>query len=523
MKINDFNTIPIGNLNRVSSVKKQEQNSCETEKKEWKFSSFPFQNYVNFTGNAPKVTKATIVSTGDEDIVIPKTENGGYIVEPETQTEFIYGNDAKKFLNKTNKFEYDTQITFPSKAKGSLTIDGKEIKIKENSTLLLNKGTEAKVNIESGYPQILMTKQDYHWYCKHGRNENNVDLKNKFNELIYLNSHSYNGEFKSKLFGYDDNTNNYLACKLRDNGFVTDTKDGYIKFCNYPTWDYQKQELANKGFNDFDLNAIEPVYKRVRQIKIDSKVTLRTSTNGMPKSTLKKLKDTGVVFDNKKQTDTIFWKKNYESEWELRDLLNQKTDIRGEEQDSVINAWKYQNLSGYDLTGLKFINNNAALYSMEDKANNWGLSKSCWLTNSTALGSLKGSTSIGTSIVQSDRTEPTPMSALREGEHLHTHPGYKDKSQTEIYMITSGSAALTVVRNGKPQIKILREGELAVIPPKTPHCVNSVMGEYEQVVSQIPSCFQYGFGFKEMVELPQGYSEEQLTEEARKELLKTRA
>jgi len=480
-----------------------------------------FRSYINFTGNAPAVTKATIVSTGDDDIVIPKTENGGYIVEPETQTEFIYGNDAKNFLNKTEKFEYDTQITFPIKAKGVLIIDGKEIKVKENSTVLLNKGTDAKVRVESGYPQILMSKKDYPWYCKHGRNDENVDLKNKFNELIYLNSHSYNGEFRPKLFGKEEHENNYLTAKLRDNGFIEDTKDGFIKFEHYPTWDYQKEQLSKKGFNDWDLNAIEPVYKQVRQTKLDAKVTLRTSTHGMTKETVQKLKDADIVFNNKKHTENMFWKKNYESEWELRDLLNQRTDIRDKEQESVINAWKFENKAGYDVTGLKFINNNAAIYSFEDKVNNWNQEKSCWLTNSTALGSLKGSPSIGTSIVQADRKDPTPMSQLRKGEHLHTHPGTKEKSQTEIYMITSGSAALTVVRNGKPQIKILREGELAVIPPKTPHCVNSVMGEYEQVVSQIPSCFQYGFGFKENMDMPFGYTEEQMIEEARKELLKT--
>ena len=38
--------------------------------------STALRSYINFTGNAPAVTKATIVSTGDEDIVIPKTENG---------------------------------------------------------------------------------------------------------------------------------------------------------------------------------------------------------------------------------------------------------------------------------------------------------------------------------------------------------------------------------------------------------------------------------------------------------------
>ena len=169
---------------------------------------------------------------------------------------------------------------------------------------------------------------------------------------------------------------------------------------------------------------------------------------------------------------------------------------------------------------MKFINDNAAIYCLDDKINNWSMEKSCWLTNSTELSNRKnGAPSIGTSIVQADKSMPTPMSKLRKGEHLHTHPGQADRSQTEIYVVTSGSAALTVVRNGVPQIKVLREGEMAVIPPNTPHCVNSVMGEYEQVVSQIPSAFQYGLAFKQNYDLPQGYTEEALEEQARKELL----
>lgn len=156
---------------------------------------------------------------------------------------------------------------------------------------------------------------------------------------------------------------------------------------------------------------------------------------------------------------------------------------------------------------------------MDDKVNNWSMEKSCWLTNSTALASKREAPTVGTSIVQADRKYPTPMWKLRSGEHLHLHPKSDDRSQTELYMITSGMAALTVVRDGVPKIKILKEGELAVIPPNTPHCVNSVMGEYEQVVSQIPSAFQYGLSFKQNLDMPYGYSEDQMEEEAKNEML----
>lgn len=478
-----------------------------------------FHSYVNFTGNAPVVKKASIVTATANDIELSKTENGGYIVEPETQTEFIYGKDATAFLNKTNKFPYDTQITFPIKAEGTLVIDGKEVNIKENSTVILNKDTEAKVNVKKGYPQILMTKSDFAWYHKHSNKDNQPEnLKNKFKELIYYNSHTYNGDFKPNILSDNQDKNNAIIGKLKDNGFITDDRNGYVKFKNYPVWDYQKEQLAKKGFNDDELNVLEPTYKLIRQSKLDSKLTLKGRADSMSPETVQKLKDNGVLYNNKTHTEDIYWRTNFEGESHLRETLNNK-GIYDEEQNSVVRAWNQGNKIGYDLTGLKFINDNAAVYCLDDKVNNWTLEKSCWLTNATELGSKQGATSVGTSIVQANKKEPTPMSKLRNGEHLHTHPGLPNKSQTEIYMITSGSAALTVVRDGVPQIKVLREGELAVIPPNTPHCVNSVMGEYEQVVSQIPSAFQYGFGFKQNYDLPAGYSEDALEEQARKELV----
>ncbi len=506
-------------IKKVPSYNDSNNSAC-TSVKYATVPSAAYRSYVNFTGNAPQITKATVVTTNSEDIVLEKTENGGYIVEPKTQTELIYGKDAAKFLNKTNKFEYDTQITFPKKAEGSLIIDGKEIKIKENSTVLLNKGSEAKVKVGKGYPQVIMTKSDYAWYSKYSNSDSQPqNLKDKFKELIYFNSHSYNGEFKANMFSKDENKNNAIVSKLKNSGFVSDRRNGYIKFNKYPVWNYQKEQLKNNGFNEEELAVIKPVYEQVRQTKLDTKLSLKGRADSIPSETVQKLKENGILYNNKTHTDEIFWKTNFESEQHLRDALNSK-NIVNDEQNKVVEAWVKNNKIGYDITGLKFINDNAAVYCLDDKINNWSMEKSCWLTNSTELSCRKeGSPSIGTSIVQANKSEPTPMSKLRKGEHLHTHPGREDKSQTELYVVTSGSAALTVVRNGVPQIKILREGEMAVIPPNTPHCVNSVMGEYEQVVSQIPSAFQYGLAFKENYDLPQGYTEEALEEQARKELL----
>lgn len=504
---------PIRKINSEQETKVVEQKN--------NFVSMPvgFRSYVNFTGNAPQITKATVVTSTAEDITLEKTENGGYIVEPETQTELIYGKDATNFLNKTTKFEEDTQITFPKKAKGKLAIDGRIIRIKENSTVILNKGTEARVIVDKGYPQVIMSKNNYPWYNKYtNKQEQTPALRDKFKELIYRNSHTYNGEFKPCLFSKDDNKNNELATKLKEAGEITEQRSGYVKFERYPVWDYKKGILEEKGFTKEDLDIIEPVYRQIRQTKLDTRLALRSHKNGLSDETIAKLKENDILYNTKKHLERIYWRKCFESEEHLRDVLNKK-DITGKEQDSVVRAWNTDNRIGFDITGLKFINDNAAVYCLDDKVNNWSMEKSCWLTNSTALASKREAPTVGTSIVQADRKDPTPMWKLRSGEHLHLHPKSDDRSQTELYMITSGMAALTVVRDGVPKIKILKEGELAVIPPNTPHCVNSVMGEYEQVVSQIPSAFQYGLSFKQNLDMPYGYSEDQMEEEAKNEML----
>ena len=52
-----------------------------------------------------------------------------------------------------------------------------------------------------------------------------------------------------------------------------------------------------------------------------------------------------------------------------------KKDITGKEQDSVVRAWNTDNRIGFDITGLKFINDNAAVYCLDDKVNNWSMEK----------------------------------------------------------------------------------------------------------------------------------------------------
>ena len=115
---------------------------------------------LSFTGNAPKIKQAFIITGDEEDVPLRVTEkNRSFIIDFDSQSEIIYGTAAIDFLDGNNEFEYDTQIIFPKNCEGSLYLEnGKKVPLSENSGVLINKKTKAKVKIEKGYPFIIMSK-----------------------------------------------------------------------------------------------------------------------------------------------------------------------------------------------------------------------------------------------------------------------------------------------------------------------------------------------------------------------------
>lgn len=568
MQITNINPIQSSNIQSFSGVKTKE---AQKENKEEFNSSLNIPssayraNYasnLSFTGNAPKIKQAFIITGDKDDIPLKVTEeNHSFIVDFDSQAEIVYGTAAIDYLSDNDEFEYDTQIIFPKNCEGALyTQDGKEIPLPENSGILINEGTKAKVKIKKGYPFMIMSKKDYEWYERHSNNASNEDIKNKFLELVYYNSHLYNGEFTPGVFldpsysddydflksiGIDKNeSKGYLVNdlynrrhlldeekrkdveqtkalmdKLYETGVIVQRDDGYVKFDTYSKPAHKINVLRQKGFTDDEIEKLMPVYEQARQAFIDTKAALKNSAEGYGEETIAKMKQTGILHNNKRDLSHIYWKRAYGNEELLSAALEQK-GFSEDEKREIIENWKKQNKTGYDLSGLKFIDGNLAVYNLNHKLNNWTQGATNWVTNSTAMQSEDGNSPfVGVSMVQLDDEEIVPMSALRKGEKLHSHPNRADKRQTEIYLVTSGAAALNVVKDGKSQIKILKEGDLAVISPSVMHSVNSVAGEYEHVCAQVPSAFQYGFNFKEIVEhLPEDYDETRLGEQAKQEL-----
>ncbi len=518
---------------------------------------------VSFKGNAPSIKNSYII-TSEKDIPLLITKkNDSYVVDFDSQTEIIYGIDAVKYLDFSPYHQYDTQVIFPKNTDGIIRVDGKEIKLPENTAVLINEDSEAEIEVKRGYPMVIISKKDYDWYERYGRNASDINIKNKFLELIYYNSHLYNGEFtpnvllseklrdedflkglsidkwasrnnlvydiyaKKDLLNEEDCAEiefvKTLMDKLYSKGIIESKDDGYVRFRSLYNEDYQRKYLAENGFSDKEIDLLMPVCIKSRQINIDSKFSIKTSREGLEAETIKKMEKAGILFSNKNNTSPyIYWRECYGNEQSLRNKLN-KEGFSQEEQSTIVRKWRDYNNTGFDISGLKFLNANLAIYNLNDKLNNWTHEKTNWVTNSTAISSSEGKTPfIGVSMVQSDKKTPVSMDEIRREEKLHMHPNLEEKRQTEIYMVTSGAAALNIVRNGKSQIKILKEGDLAVVGPGVAHCINSIIGEYEHIVTQVPSAFQYGFGFKSIVTPPEDYNEETLKQEAFKALLEAK-
>lgn len=516
---------------------------------------FRANSALSFCGNASRINNACIITGEKEDLPLLVTkENDSYVVEFDSQTEVMYGIDAVKYLDNNRRFPYDTQVIFPKKADGILHIDGKDIKIKENSSVLLSTGTEADVELTGGYPMIVITKKDFDWYERYKRDAKDENIKNKFSELMYFNSHLYNGEFTPdallpKKFLNDnflksihidkwESRNNLiydiydkkalldnndkeqiefaknLIDRLHEKNLIESREDGYVRFKNLYEERYNNQVLLQEGFSPEEIDVIAPIYNQARQVKLDSKFSAKNPSRFYRAELIEKMKEKGILHNNKKDIENIYWKKIYGNTQTLRDRL-EKEGFDCDEQNEILTSWYMSNKSGFDISGLKFINDNAAIYDLDDKLNNWTQEKTNWLTNSTAPQNSKGETPfIGVSMVQMQEEKPMKMSDIRAEEKLHSHPNLDEKRQTEVYLVTSGAAALNVVKDGKATIKLLKEGDLAVVSPGVAHCVNSVKGEYEHICAQVPSAFQYGFGFKQIVEPPSDYNEERLTQEA---------
>ena len=529
-----------------------------------------FAPNIDFTLYAKGIKRAYYITDTKENIPINKEADGSYIVNPETKTRVYFGKPAVEYLNSRTMFENDTQIIFPKKSHGIMIKDGKEIPLPQDSAVQITAGTkntQILLDESSRSPIIYTSENDYDWYERYGKDAKNEELKKKFSELVYFASYMYNAKFtpNSMLTGnlkndkYLENLNinkwksgnslidklyeikdtlpkkekkevelvKGIIDKLLDTGLAQKDEDGYLRLNFRFKKDYQKQVLYQYGFTKEETEKLLPHLDTIRQARIDSKFARKNKAKTYGEECVKKMKQAGLIADNKKQTDYIFWKNIFGSEKQLVEALTRAEDKNGEsvyfstdEIKNIVNAWKKENRAGFDMTGMKYIDQDLAVYNLNDKINNWNQEETNWLTNSTALSANDGTTiSLGASIVRFDKpSEIISMNKLRMGEALHKHPNKKNLKQYEVYFVTNGKAVLDVKKDGKIQEVILDTGDMAVIKPDVEHCVNVVKGKYEHICAQIPSAFHYGFDMKKTVKT--GESKEEMAQRGEKAIQK---
>lgn len=505
------------------------------------------------------ITRAVFI-TSNGDVKIPANRDGSYTINEETNTRAYYGRRAIDFLNLNKEFKNETQVVFPLGSTGTMIKDGKSFKIGENRGVLISKGAKVQIipDKKSNYPYVLTTEKDYDWYGRFDKNSK------KFSEALYYGAHAYNAEFSPNIFldsslknserlkklgikiknveewnnllntlygkYYQLNENEKanvkfvkgMMDKLWNADLLEYGYDKHIKFKKYYAPKYEERILREAKLNDSEMSAITPVFEQARNVKMHTKIALKQDASIYGDELVEKMKTRGVVANNKKDLEHVYWKKTYGNEVELITTL-QENGFEKEDIEKITEGWKTNNLTQFDLSGLEYIDDDISVYSLDDKINNWTQQKTNWVTNSISTSSTKGiPPHVGVSLVQFNKPEITDIKNVRIGEALHRHPNEKDRKQYEIYLITRGRCALRVVPDeleAKEEIKnneaddnkgvvILKEGDLVVLEPGIHHCVNLVEGVYEHICTQVPSVFHYGEYFKEQVQ--DNYSPEEV-------------
>ncbi len=522
------------------------------------------QPLFNLSGHAKGIKRALFL-TRKGNVPIEPNQDGSFTINNATQTKAYYGRPALDFLNSTEEFEQETQVIFPEGSSGTLIKDGKEIEIGGNRAILINKGTKVKIDPDkkTNSPYVLTTEQDYEWYERYGKNSL------KYDEATYYGSHAYNADFSPNTFLDSSLKNNAylkqlgieipnveawnnLLYSLYDKiDLLTENEQANVKFVKKMMDKLWKADLLEKtpgehirfkkGYNprtqehmlraaflnDDEMAAIMPVYTQARSAKNHTKIALKHKAEAYDAELVQKMKENGLLYNNKKDTEHIYWKKTYGNDWELSCALKE-SGLNEEEIAKVKESYEKENFTPYDLTGLEYIDDDISVYYLDEKINNWTQQKTNHVTDSICASSTKGNAPhVGVSLVQYNKPGFKHMTEVRVGEALHKHPNKEDIKQYEVYLITEGKCALRVIgdekeaeeeiKNGNSDndsgIMILKPGDLVVLEPGIHHCVHSLIGNYEHVCTQIPSVFHYGEQFKIIV--PDGYKPEDVTKTAK--------
>jgi len=469
---------------------------------------FPNVSDLSFKGACSNLKRMTAYAPDGTEKLLKKASDGSYLVDSETVTRIYYGKDAEKFLNSTTVFDKDTQIISPHDGALKVELDGKEFLVESDGAILLRGGKEAKVTVLKSNPLVITSERKPVWYEEYSNNPKNKKIAERHKELSEVYRHFYGGHMRISDLGED------IVSKLTEAGKADIADSNHIRMKRPYNVDYMLKDLDGI-LTDEELTVFKRKYAAARRLSMTTKEARRVFVDDdLNPETLKKMIERKLVADLKEQDrHRIYWHKMFTEEHELkRELQNLK--FTKDEQKEIIAFWKKSNKLGFDFSGLRYVSNNAAIYCLKDRVNNMTGAPAYWDTTSFVVASNENNPPhpyIGTSEKHSDKDcrEPVLFKQIRMAEALHSHSAEIDKHQTEVYIVTEGAGALTVIEDGIPKTVVLKQGEGLILQPGVKHCVSAFKGKYEHLVCQIPSGFHYGPVFKTDHDFPEGYSEQQ--------------
>ncbi len=440
--------------------------------------------------------------------VLPVRPDGGIPVESETGTVAYTGEAARQFLGADLVFDRETEIVFPKGSVGSVQVGGEKCTFGEPGVVLVPAGARARVDaLEGSTPLVITSERPPAWYRKHRPEEA------FYQDLARTNQHLVDGRTTLRSAFRPA-----LLERLLHGGVLHADEDGKrVRWDDMRRPEVLHQRLEALGLDQAERQETEKAWTDTLARGLYGLQAGRFPRARLPEDQARLLVDGGLLTENRSCPGELFWAR-YHPESELRQRL---AECGCQDAEGVVDLWRATSHAGYDVTGLNWNKDGVLLYTHRGRLNMWSEEPTEWLVASTSFAGRSDPFTVGVSTVRAEaRPEgPRPFHDIRPAETLHRHPVSEGATQTEAYLVSKGSGALLVLRDGKPVLHLLQEGDMAVLEPGVMHAVMAVAGDYEQLVFQVPSTFQYGFRFKESLNYQEmGLDYDEILAVAQKEL-----
>lgn len=398
---------------------------------------------------------------------LPRDERG-VLLDEATGTRLLQGSQARAFLEERRDFPLETEVFVPADSEVELQAGVSSVHLGSSAAIFLQPGALAHCQVRSGSPIVLTTERAPHWY--------ETFHPDRFGDFA-----REQGDRNEQLAG------GYLRrAMLPPEVLDRLAGQGHLEL-HHDTFRFVGKSLEEltAGLEPAQAEAVESLWTRMKLNQLPGRVFGCFPRHELSAALRQSLTERGLLHEG--LDGRCKWRTN------ARELP--LDGLSGQDAERVRGLYHRTNRRHYDTTGMVYSGPGITAYQRAQKTNLWSHEPSEWLLSSGCLGApVVGLSSVAT---EGALDRPTAFSELRPAETMHHHPPHGDQGMSEAYVVTGGSAALLAVQGGRPYLHLLHAGDLAVVPPGLSHCLLAAAGDYEHVVVQTPSTFQYGMKFKQ--------------------------